>query len=80
MRPTTLKMLKLKELKLVNDFVKDIDRLWLLTGTPMTSRPIDYYNLLSLVDSPVAKNWLAYVVRYCNGFQFRAGKRERCGM
>jgi SWI/SNF-related matrix-associated actin-dependent regulator 1 of chromatin subfamily A len=62
--------------KLVNNLVKDIDRLWLLTGTPMTSRPIDYYNLLSLVDSPVAKNWLAYVVRYCNGFQFQAGPRK----
>ena len=62
--------------KLINHFVKDIDRLWLLTGTPMTSRPIDYYNLLSLVDSPVAKNWLAYVVRYCNGFQFQAGPRK----
>ena len=62
--------------KLINDFVKDIDRLWLLTGTPMTSRPIDYYNLLSLVDSPVSKNWIAYVIRYCNGFQFKAGSRK----
>lgn len=62
--------------KLINDFVKDIDRLWLLTGTPMTSRPIDYYNLLSLVDSPVAKNWMAYVIRYCAGYQFKAGFRK----
>jgi hypothetical protein len=56
--------------KLINDIVKDVDRLWLLTGTPMTSRPINYFNLLSLVDSPVAKNWMAYVVRYCAGYQF----------
>jgi SWI/SNF-related matrix-associated actin-dependent regulator 1 of chromatin subfamily A len=62
--------------KLINNFVKNIDRLWLLTGTPMTSRPIDYYNLLSLVDSPVSKNWMAYVIRYCNGFQFKAGNRK----
>jgi SWI/SNF-related matrix-associated actin-dependent regulator 1 of chromatin subfamily A len=62
--------------KLINNLVKDIDRLWLLTGTPMTSRPIDYYNLLSLVDSPVAKNWMAYVIRYCNGYQFQAGPRK----
>ncbi len=40
--------------KLINDLVKNIERLWLLTGTPMTSRPINYFNLLSLVDSPVA--------------------------
>lgn len=62
--------------KLINDLVKRVDRLWLLTGTPMTSRPIDYYNLLSLVDSPVAKNWMAYVIRYCSGYQFRVGPRK----
>ena len=62
--------------KLINDIVKDIDRLWLLTGTPMTSRPIDYFNLLSLVDSPVAKNWMAYVIRYCEGYQFKVGPRK----
>lgn len=62
--------------KLINDIVKKVDRLWLLTGTPMTSRPIDYYNLLSLVDSPVAKNWMAYVIRYCSGYQFRVGPRK----
>jgi hypothetical protein len=62
--------------KLINDIVKNIDRLWLLSGTPMTSRPMDYFNLLSLVDSPVAKNWLAYAVRYCAGFQFKVGSRK----
>jgi SWI/SNF-related matrix-associated actin-dependent regulator 1 of chromatin subfamily A len=62
--------------KLINDIVKQVDRLWLLTGTPMTSRPMDYFNLLSLVDSPVAKNWLAYAVRYCSGYQFKVGNRK----
>jgi SWI/SNF-related matrix-associated actin-dependent regulator 1 of chromatin subfamily A len=62
--------------KLINDIVKNVDRIWLLTGTPMTSRPIDYYNLLSLVDSPVAKNWMAYVIRYCQGYQFKVGPRK----
>jgi len=62
--------------KLINDLVKNIERLWLLTGTPMTSRPINYFNLLSLVDSPVAKNWMAYVIRYCAGYQFRVGPRK----
>jgi len=62
--------------KLINDIVKKIDRIWLLTGTPMTSRPIDYFNLLSLIDSPVAKNWMAYVIRYCSGYQFKVGPRK----
>ena len=62
--------------KLINDLVKKVDRLWLLTGTPMTSRPMDYFNLLSLVDSTVAKNWMAYAIRYCSGYQFNAGGRK----
>jgi SWI/SNF-related matrix-associated actin-dependent regulator 1 of chromatin subfamily A len=62
--------------KLINDIVKKVDRLWLLTGTPMTSRPIDYFNLLSLIDSPVAKNWMAYAIRYCQGYQFNVGGRK----
>ena len=36
--------------KLVNNICKKIDRLWLLTGTPMTSRPMNYFNLLHLID------------------------------
>jgi SNF2 family DNA or RNA helicase len=62
--------------KIINNFVKDIKRVWLLTGTPMTSRPINYYNLLNIIESPVAQNWMAYAIRYCQGFQFRAGNRK----
>ena len=62
--------------KLINDIGRRVDRVWLLTGTPITSRPINYFNLLDLVDSPVAQNWMAYVKRYCEGFQFQAGKRK----
>lgn len=62
--------------KLINDIVKNIERIWLLTGTPMTSRPIDYFNLLSIIDSPVARNWMAYAIRYCQGYQFNVGGRK----
>jgi len=62
--------------KLVNDIAKISDKVWLLTGTPVTSRPINYFNLLNLVDCNVAQNWMAYVKRYCNGYQFRAGNRK----
>ena len=62
--------------KLINDIGRNVERVWLLTGTPITSRPINYFNLLSLIDSPVAQNWMAYVKRYCNGFQFQAGRRK----
>jgi SWI/SNF-related matrix-associated actin-dependent regulator 1 of chromatin subfamily A len=62
--------------KLINDIIKNTERTWLLTGTPMTSRPIDYFNLLSIIDSPVAKNWMAYAIRYCSGYQFNVGGRK----
>jgi SWI/SNF-related matrix-associated actin-dependent regulator 1 of chromatin subfamily A len=62
--------------KIVNDICDKIDRVWLLTGTPMTSRPMNYFNLLKLVDCPVAANWMAYAKRYCNGFQFNVGKKK----
>lgn len=62
--------------KLINDIGRKVERVWLLTGTPITSRPINYFNLLNLIDSPVAQNWMAYVKRYCNGFQFQAGRRK----
>jgi SWI/SNF-related matrix-associated actin-dependent regulator 1 of chromatin subfamily A len=65
-----------KRTKLINDIINSIGKVWLLTGTPMTSRPINYYNLLNLVESPVAYNWMAYVIRYCEGYQFNVGNRR----
>jgi len=62
--------------KIINHYVKNIKRVWLLTGTPMTSRPMNYYNLLNIIESPVAQNWMAYAIRYCQGYQFTAGKRK----
>ena len=62
--------------KLVNSFSKSCERVWLLTGTPMTNRPMNYFNLLSLIESPVAQNWMAYAIRYCQGYQFTAGTRK----
>lgn len=62
--------------KLINDILKNIPKVWLLTGTPMTSRPINYYNLLKIVDSPLTLNWQSYVKRYCAGYQFRVNGKK----
>jgi SWI/SNF-related matrix-associated actin-dependent regulator 1 of chromatin subfamily A len=62
--------------KIINSFTKKAKYLGFLTGTPMTNRPINYYNLLNLIESPVAQNWMAYAIRYCEGYQFRAGNRK----
>ena len=34
--------------KLLTDILETIPKIWLLTGTPMTSRPINYFNFKSL--------------------------------
>ena len=62
--------------RLLNDILESIPKVWLLTGTPLTSRPINYYNLLRIVDSPLTLNWQHYVRRYCKGFQFKVGDRK----
>ena len=62
--------------RLLNDVLEQIPKVWLLTGTPMTSRPINYFNLLKIVDSPLTLNWQTYVRRYCKGFQFKVGNRK----
>ena len=65
--------------KIVLDIKKYInpDNVWLLTGTPISNRPINYYNLLRLIDSPLGQNWQFYVTRYCNGKQIRMGKTNK---
>lgn len=62
--------------KLMNDILSKIKKVWLLTGTPMTSRPINYFNLLNIVDSPLTLNWQSYVKRYCKGFQFTVNGKK----
>ena len=62
--------------KLINDILSRIPKVWLLTGTPMTSRPINYFNLLKIVNSNVTLDWSAYVRRYCGGYQFTVNGRK----
>lgn len=47
-----------------------IPKVWLLTGTPVANRPMDFFNLLKIIKSPLAQNWKHYAVRYCEGRQF----------
>ena len=62
---------KAQRSKIVNQITSKITNVWLLSGTPMTSRPINYYNLLKIVESRATNNWVGYVLRYCAGRQFR---------
>jgi len=48
----------------------NIPKVWLLTGTPVANRPMDFFNLLKIIKSPIADNWKHYAVRYCEGKKF----------
>jgi len=63
--------------KILKDIGKNYppERVWLLTGTPIANRPMDYYNLLSLINSPVSNNWVHFAKRYCDGRRFKKGGR-----
>lgn len=53
---------------------KSIKKLWLLTGTPITNRPLNYFNLLKLIKHPLSKNWVKFVENYCAGYKDYFGK------
>ena len=63
--------------KILKDIGKNYppERVWLLTGTPIANRPMDYYNLLSIINSPVSNNWIHFAKRYCDGRRFKKGGR-----
>jgi SWI/SNF-related matrix-associated actin-dependent regulator 1 of chromatin subfamily A len=48
----------------------NIPKVWLLTGTPVANRPMDFFNLLKIIKSPLAENWKHYAVRYCDARKF----------
>lgn len=45
----------------------NIEKIWLLTGTPVANRPMDFFNLLKIIKSPIAENWKYFATRYCEG-------------
>ena len=63
--------------KILKDISKRFktERVWLLTGTPIANRPMDYFNLLSIIDSPVTNNWVHYAKTYCEGMRFKKAGR-----
>lgn len=48
----------------------NIPKIWLLTGTPVANRPMDFFNLLKIIKAPIADNWKHYALRYCDARQF----------
>ena len=47
-----------------------IEKVWLLTGTPIANRPMDFFNLLKIIKAPIADNWHYFASRYCDAKKF----------
>ena len=56
--------------KIVAQISENIERVWLLTGTPIANRPMDYYNLLKVCKIPVVDNFQHFAYRYCAAKSF----------
>jgi superfamily II DNA or RNA helicase len=59
----------------------NVKKTWLLTGTPVANRPMDFFNLLKIIKSPIANNWQHYALRYCDAKKMfktlKNGKRKK---
>ena len=64
--------------KIMSDLVKrsNPDGIFELTATPITNKPINFFNLLKIIGNPLASDWKNYVMRYCDGKSFYK-KNER---
>ena len=62
---------KANRTKIMNQITEKIKRRWLLTGTPIANRPMDFFNLLNICDSPVTSSWKQFAFRYCDGKKFK---------
>lgn len=64
--------------KIIKDFLKrtNPEFIFLLSGTPITNRPSNYYNILSLLKAEITKDYNYYIRRYCNGkIQYLKGEK-----
>ena len=59
--------------KTIDDFLKKSkpEYVFLVTGTPLTNRPINLYHILKLINADVTSDYEYYLKRYCGGKKFR---------
>lgn len=74
-----LSNLKADRYKIIRDLVKrgKPDSLYLATGTPITNNPENYFNLLQIIEDPIADDREYYLKRYCAGREIPLNGKER---
>ena len=74
-----LSNLKADRYKIIRDLVKrgNPDSIYLATGTPITNNPENYFNLLQIIEDPIADDREYYLKRYCAGREIPLNGKER---
>ena len=74
-----LSNIKADRYKIVNDLIKrgNPDSLYLVTGTPITNDPENFYNLLYLLGDTITDNWQYYMERYCSAIKIPRDEVEK---
>lgn len=59
--------------KTIYDFLRKSNpkAIFLLTGTPLTNRPINLYHILKLIDADITRDYNYFVKRYCGGVELK---------
>jgi len=60
--------------KIIKDFIKraNPEYIWGISGTPLTNKPINLFNILQIIGSDISNDFEEFVVRYCEGKQIPA--------
>lgn len=65
--------------KIVKDLINkgNPHSIYLSTGTPITNDPSNYFNLLALLNDPLASDREFYFMRYCNAFKMPINDKQK---
>ena len=74
-----LSNMKADRYKIVSDLIKrgKPDSLYLVTGTPITNDPENFYNLLYLLGDSITDNWQYYMEKYCDAIKIPKDETEK---
>lgn len=74
-----LSNMKSQQYKIINTLIRrgKPHSIYLSTGTPITNNPLNYFNLLSLIDIDITEDWQYYIEHYCDGFKMPINDEEK---
>jgi SWI/SNF-related matrix-associated actin-dependent regulator of chromatin subfamily A-like protein 1 len=68
-----IKSSKAKRTKTIKRLSKATERMICLTGTPIENRPIDIYNIVTVIEPLLFPNYQSFSLRYCDAKKTRFG-------